>query len=630
MFPSLLRKLLLLLLLPPSLSKTSSKHFDTASSWSYIDRFVFLPTPSLSESTYPTGSTEKETYIKKNYGAFTYSIDFDASTYPTLMLYYNGFESWKKVYGSYLSCSEREEAAATTVDLWHSSLINTETLLPNEHWGSRTIKRATGYVYFTSPSPQWFFVAIGNCRPQSSGTINGDRCEKSGYCSGPLLVKVNYNFTNGSVESFKHFSYDRIGVYGIYLTFLIFQSILVGNLRGLRMALLSVNKYHATVQMLGVSVVLVWMSYLLYFIYYYRYMKYGNEDDVGLLYVAQFLYNVGDYTLVYLLIFLGKGWTMVRYKISGGGRIKIAVLVTVTLTTQMLVDGWSISGYDEADIVYYYQSSPGIICLCLRGFTALWFVYSCATTMRSFESKRRFYTRFMVLFFLWIAMKPTIAIFCNLFLDDSERYKYLVGYEVAAMFGAQLAMMLLYIPKMNFNRGFPFHSVSSVMLGMVQGQSASEYLREMAQREGRLSDTFGGVAGPSTPTNDQQMNVTKRPGINDVSPSGERSRAGANNNNNNNPESSLGTPSSTRDGGRQPHYSPPPLSLRHAKDVMKSAGVDMHRSLVSLVDASDELLSRLRDLDDYDGGDIDYGREQFSNRPDTRRTALTDLDEFRG
>lgn len=106
------------------------------------------------------------------------------------------------------------------------------------------------------------------------------------------------------------------------------------------MALLSVNKYHATVQMLGVSVVLVWMSYLLYFIYYYRYMKYGNEDDVGLLYVAQFLYNVGDYTLVYLLIFLGKGWTMVRYKISGGGRIKIAVLVTVTLTTQMLVDGW--------------------------------------------------------------------------------------------------------------------------------------------------------------------------------------------------------------------------------------------------------------------------------------------------
>ncbi|GMH53261.1 hypothetical protein TrST_g11720 [Triparma strigata] len=615
-FPSLHHHLLLLLLLllnlpSPVLTKSASIHLDTYASWSYIDRFVFVPTPSLDNTQYPTGSAEKEIYIKENYGVFSYSIDFDASTYPSLMLYYSGFDSWSKVYKSNLDCLGRQESAATTVDLWHSSLINTEALLPNEHWGGKDIKRATGYIYFTSEAPQWFFVAIGNCRPQSEGTNNGNRCINDGYCQGPLLAKVSYNFTNGSSETKMHFSYDRIGVYGIYLTFFIFSSILVLCLRGLRQALLGVNKYHVTVQLLFVSVILIWLSNLLNFIYYQRYMRTGKEE-VALLYFAQVCYNVGDYTLVYLLIFLAKGWTLVRYKISGQGRIKIAILVTVTLSTQMLVDAWSISGFDEAEIVYYYQSAPGILCLCLRGFAALWFVYSCSTTMRSFDSKKRFYFRFMILFSIWIALKPIIAIFCNLFLDDAERYKYLVGYEVTAMFAAQLAMMLLYIPKMNFNKGFPFHSVSSVMLGMVQGQSASEYLREMAEREGRLSDTFG-EARPATPTNpdpnaDDPLSNTRRPGTNisDVSPSGSRP---------------VNPPS---------HYSPPPLSLRHAKDVMKTAGVDMHRSLVSLVDASDELLSRLRDLDDYDGEDIDYGREQFGNRPETRRVALTDLDEFRG
>ena len=42
------------------------------------------------------------------------------------------------------------------------------------------------------------------------------------------------------------------------------------------------------------------------------------------------------------------------------------------------------------------------------------------------------------------------------------------------------------------------------------------------------------------------------------------------------------------------------------KGIMKSAGIDLHRTLGFLAGASEDLLNLLRDLDDYDGQDVSF------------------------
>jgi len=87
----------------------------------------------------------------------------------------------------------------------------------------RETVRVTGYTYFTSKYPQWFFVVLANCYedPPSSTdlTLLRNRCEQRGYCQGPLLAKVNMVMTNGNEVGRKHFSYDEMGARELYITY---------------------------------------------------------------------------------------------------------------------------------------------------------------------------------------------------------------------------------------------------------------------------------------------------------------------------------------------------------------------------------------------------------------------------
>ena len=56
-------------------------------------------------------------------------------------------------------------------------------------------------------------------------------------------------------------------------------------------------------------------SHLLNIVVFEEMANHGIEHN-ALSTVASFLFNISDVMFVYLLIFLGKGWTLVRYKIS--------------------------------------------------------------------------------------------------------------------------------------------------------------------------------------------------------------------------------------------------------------------------------------------------------------------------
>ena len=187
----------------------------------------------------------------------------------------------------------------------------------------REMTRASGYVYFTSHTPQWFFFVISNCEPQQNGA-DAERCSNEGYCQGPTIARIDYNFTNGSSLSKKHFSYDVFGLRAMYIVFFTFQVLLTITCRFLRNVLSQLNKYHVTVQLLTCSVTLAAASHLFSVVAYEELAGKGLEHN-ELHSAASFLFNLSDLLMVYLLVFLGKGWTLVRYKISSGGRLKVRV-----------------------------------------------------------------------------------------------------------------------------------------------------------------------------------------------------------------------------------------------------------------------------------------------------------------
>ena len=74
--------------------------------------------------------------------------------------------------------------------------------------------------------------------------------------------------------------------------------------------------------------------------------------------------------MLLLLILLAKGLTLVRRKISGLGRIKIACFMSLYLGASVILEGWKIYGYDEvkgampststASSFYRLNHHPGI------------------------------------------------------------------------------------------------------------------------------------------------------------------------------------------------------------------------------------------------------------------------------
>ena len=102
-----------------------------------------------------------------------------------------------------------------------------------------------------------------------------------------------------------------------------------------RSKLKALRKYHYTVQLLFVSVFAQMASHTCELVYLAEIGRTGKADTAWE--VASWAFTgLADCVFVLGLIFVGKGWTIVRRKISVSGRIKIGVCLTVYAFTWCL------------------------------------------------------------------------------------------------------------------------------------------------------------------------------------------------------------------------------------------------------------------------------------------------------
>ena len=309
------------------------------------------------------------------------------------------------------------------------------------------------------------------------------------YCMGPVNIDYNFHLTNGDERLTREFSYDEITVFPTALAFFVFQSLLVVASLLVRRMLVVQRKLHHTARILNEAILFEWLSQLASVAYYGRYASTGRSSP-WILTLSRMFRGVADVEMVLLFVFLAKGWTIVRRKLSIGGRIKVAVYGTTYALASFVALVWSRLGYDPAVVGFYYASYPGAFLAALRLFACCWFLYCCHVTRRTFKAKRAFFLKLTVTGAAWLAALPG-AILTAYLCDDTARAKVFFALDLATFVAGQAALTTMYNPSTRFNKGFPFHELDAASLGMVRKRGAGAPDKGTALRRARSGSVDG-------------------------------------------------------------------------------------------------------------------------------------------
>mmetsp|Transcript_88908 Transcript_88908/g.254178 ORF Transcript_88908/g.254178 Transcript_88908/m.254178 type:complete len:489 (+) Transcript_88908:201-1667(+) len=197
---------------------------------------------------------------------------------------------------------------------------------------------------------------------------------------------------------------------------------------------------------------------------YGQYSYHGDalaSDYTGLETAAQLFDLAYEVTYITLLVFLAKGWTIVRRKLSVTGRVKIGVFATTYSVVGIAAILWRFTVDDPSSITagasYVYETPPGVVSLLLRPVAALWFVRAAAITTNKYEAKRHFYQKFVPIGVWWILIKPIAALFA-LAVPDTDRLRSATILENLVTTFLLLMMASMYNPDLSMSKSFPFHA----------------------------------------------------------------------------------------------------------------------------------------------------------------------------
>ena len=141
--------------------------------------------------------------------------------------------------------------------------------------------------------------------------------------------------------------------------------------------------------------------------------------------------------------------------------MKIAAFTTVYAFLHVATTIFAEFFIDKGNIVYVYETTPGVILQCTRAFGAIWFVRSINTTMSQFPNqKRRFYRKYTTVFGLWF-LWMVVNTWISMGVPQYMRFKFSFAFELCIIFSGHAILCLMYNPGFSAASSFPFHSNAS-------------------------------------------------------------------------------------------------------------------------------------------------------------------------
>jgi len=387
-----------------------------------------------------------------------------------LVFYYRDWESWTSTFADDVDdCTSKispslnravfKLSQSTLTGLNVPSLSNTTSA---KFDGARTIL-ARGSSPFPTRRTRWFFAAFAHCSPTCDAGATGNR-----FCQGPVRVRYKMTMSNGLSTMHKHFPVNEFGLLEADIVFLLLQSaaVLLSYRVATRLAAPAVNKYHVTVAVLHQSVLLHWCALLLSTCYRVQFARTGVRGKMlWLKTLSLFFRGTGEMALLLLLIWLAKGWTIVRQQLSSQGKLRLTLYMAVYCTTYWFAVVWS-QQQPMFDVAYMYDTPPGRVLVALRCAGFFWFSFACLTTHRNFHRKLRFYRKFFALFSVWFLSLPAVVLIAREHIQTYYRERVVYILELGFLVLAQAVLLVLYNPAAKMARGFPFHANTPAMLGL--------------------------------------------------------------------------------------------------------------------------------------------------------------------
>lgn len=167
---------------------------------------------------------------------------------------------------------------------------------------------------------QCFYIVIGNCNTSSQSSMS----------QRDIDTEYLFLLRNGKSEWDYELSYDEHGMlifsilFFLLEMFLTFGSFLISN------NLRRMEKYHPTVKILNYSIYCQDCCCLFLLLYYLFYSDSGKIFPLLRLFSSLF-YTISESLIILLFILIGKGWTIIRRKISRNGRVRISVYYSIYL-----------------------------------------------------------------------------------------------------------------------------------------------------------------------------------------------------------------------------------------------------------------------------------------------------------
>jgi hypothetical protein len=452
-------------------------------SWQSVIRiadFAFIP-PSKDAEESSFSLWNGMTKVKDS--AFTFKISFNASTALTLVVFYEGADYHEIMQDKY-SCLEKSTMAASRGNIFPlSDYISDDTAddaLP-QGWST-----ATSSLGFVGRQPHWYYFFLMNCGSKSS-------CDSpKGWCQGPVHAEYSLLLTNG-VGYLKHFSADEVGILPTAVTFGILYTLLLGFVLGcIVRPLITRRKFHATVKYYLLSLFMWWLSM------WFDVADLGEEGAVGRrLKDAQLtglvLRALSESLLLLTVILLGKGWTVVRRKISATGRVKIAIYMTLFVVTNLFtIAAWA---NDSSGKLFRTPTERnveyGFFNMATRVYAFIWFSYACYTTMRldTFKRRRCFYVALYSFYSSWIMSGPLVVLI-TLSMETYYRARWTYALEMIFTFMGHSYFAILFMPSRS-NSMFPFAFKTAAM------EAQEQWNADPSSRVGSSSTGNSGARGLS-------------------------------------------------------------------------------------------------------------------------------------
>jgi len=284
-------------------------------------------------------------------------------------------------------------------EVWHSDCDEQSCCQENLKKAKEVVPFASGEVkpfkFSESIRAHYWYFALANCAGKSFSLD---------YTMTLLQPDPGMN---------QQFSCDETGVLLMYILFTILFTIgTVVHLYG-DFQLFRARALHPIIRLLTISILLELFS-LLFFMIANAIFASNGVGSPFLSVVAQVFDWLSTLIFMLLLILIAKGWGITFPTLSHFQEQKKILLgmLGLFLALYIVLFFWGLFGIDPASAIYLYSSVPGIIYLCVRFLTMLYFMWCLQQTVRedSDSTKRVFYMIFGLGYILWFLALPIIVL----------------------------------------------------------------------------------------------------------------------------------------------------------------------------------------------------------------------------